>query len=123
LRIVIVSVLAKLNAAKAEAGGSGGDDPWRLRLERVRGKIDYHDGLERISTQTLFDILEVPQRARTAGTCRRLAAAMRQLGWSPIRLKDFARGGYLEQVRGYCRQARSEPEPVGHSHDQPDKVR
>src|SRR5690348_10126323 len=30
-------------------------DPWRLRLERLRGKVDY-DGLERISSQTLLDL-------------------------------------------------------------------
>jgi hypothetical protein len=32
----------------------------------VRGTAGF-DGLERISTQTLMDILEVPQRKRTAG--------------------------------------------------------
>jgi hypothetical protein len=32
-------------------------DPWHLRLERVRGKMG-DDGIERISTQTAFDILE-----------------------------------------------------------------
>jgi hypothetical protein len=37
-------------------------DVWRLRLERVRGKIG-GDGVERISTQALFDLLEVPQHA------------------------------------------------------------
>ncbi len=42
-------------------------DPWWLRLERVRGGID-RDGLERVSGETLLDILEVPQRHRTAGT-------------------------------------------------------
>jgi hypothetical protein len=31
-------------------------DPWRLRLERVRGTTGF-DGLERISTQTLLDVL------------------------------------------------------------------
>ena len=29
---------------------------------------------------------------------------MVELGWAPVRVRDFARGGYLEQVRGYCRQ-------------------
>ena len=33
-------------------------DPWRLRLERVRGATGF-DGLERISTQTLMDVLEI----------------------------------------------------------------
>jgi len=37
-------------------------DPWRLRLERVRGKVG-DDGIERISTQTLFDHLDVANAA------------------------------------------------------------
>src|SRR5262249_28322182 len=66
------------------------DQPWKLRLERMRGKIDY-DGLER----SLFGVLEVPQRSRTAGACRRLAAVMTELGWTegdgtaPTALKFF----------------------------------
>lgn len=83
-------------------------DPWRLRLERVQGKIDY-DGLERVSSQTLLDILEVPQRDRRAGTYKRVCKLMVELGWAPVRVRDFARGGYLEQIRGYCRQ------PIHHS--------
>ena len=30
-------------------------DPWHLRLERVRGKVG-DDGIERVPTQTLFDV-------------------------------------------------------------------
>jgi hypothetical protein len=82
-------------------------DPWRLRLERVSGKIDY-DGLERVSSQTLLDLLEVPQRNRKAGTFRRLAKLMAELGWTAVRVRDLTRGGYKEQVRGYCRDARSQ---------------
>ena len=52
-----------LQAAQARQANS-----WRLPLERVRGKVG-DDGLERISTQALFDILEVPQRRRGAGAC------------------------------------------------------
>ena len=80
-------------------------DPWQLRLERVRGKIG-DDGIERISTQTLFDHLEVLQRSRGAGACRRLARVMRDLGWTAVRVRDLTRGGYSEQVRGYCRDLR-----------------
>jgi hypothetical protein len=47
-----------------------------LRLERVRGQIG-DSGIERISTQTLFDHLEVFQRSRGGGACRRLAQVMR----------------------------------------------
>jgi len=75
-------------------------------LERVRGKIG-DDGVERISTQTLFDYLEVLQRGRGTGACRRLARIMRELGWMPVRVRDLTRCGYLEQVRGYCRVPRS----------------
>jgi hypothetical protein len=78
-------------------------DPWRLRLERVRGTTGF-DGLERISSQTLMDILEVPQRQRTAGSYRHLAKVMTELGWTAVRVRDLTRGGYKEQVRGYVRK-------------------
>jgi hypothetical protein len=81
-------------------------DPWRLRLERVRGTTGF-DGLERISTQALMDILEVPQRRRTAGSYRHLATLMVELGWTAVRVRDLTRGGYREQVRGYVRDARA----------------
>jgi hypothetical protein len=81
-------------------------DPWRHTLERVRGKADFFDGLERISSQTLLDLLEVPQPNRTAGTYRRLSALMTELGWMAVRVRDLTRGGYKEQVRAYCRDAR-----------------
>jgi hypothetical protein len=64
-------------------------------------------GLERISTQTLMDLLEVPQRKRRAGAYRHLASLMAQLGWSPIRVRDFDGRGYKEQVRGYVRDSRA----------------
>jgi hypothetical protein len=79
-------------------------DPWRLRLERVRGKVGF-DGLERISTQTLLDFLEVSQRERTDGVYRHLATLMAELGWTAVRVRDLTRGGYKEQVRGYVRTA------------------
>jgi hypothetical protein len=99
-----MSWLSKLEKAKAETAVQK-VDPWRLPLERVRGKIDY-DGLERVSSQTLLDILEVPQRSRTAGTYRHLAKIMAELGWTAVRVRDLTRGGYKEQVRGYCRDTR-----------------
>jgi hypothetical protein len=89
-----------MHAAAAEA--TRPIDPWRLRLERVQGKKGF-DGLERISTQTLLDILEVPQRQRTAGAYRHLATLMAELGWTAVRVRDLTRGGYREQVRGYVR--------------------
>jgi hypothetical protein len=83
-------------------------DPWRLRLGPARGRVG-DDSIERISTQAAMDILELSQRARVAGACRRLAAVMRDLGWTPVRVRDLTRGGYKEQVRGYCRAVRASP--------------
>ena len=81
-------------------------DPWLAPLQRVRGKVEF-DGQERMSSQTVLDVLEVPQRSRKAATCRRLAKLMRELGWTPVRVRDLTAGGYKEQVRGYCRDARN----------------
>jgi hypothetical protein len=99
----MLSFIEKLRQAQTLAATTV--DPWRLRLERVRGKVDY-DGLERVSSQTVLDLLEVPQRNRTAGTYRRVAKLMAELGWNAVRVRDMTRGGYLEQVRGYARDAR-----------------
>jgi hypothetical protein len=97
-----MSWLGNLQKAKAEMATRTTVDPWHMRLERVRGQVG-DDGIERISTQALFDFLEVPQRNRGPGASRRLAKLMRERGWTPVRVRDLTRGGYKEQVRGYCR--------------------
>jgi hypothetical protein len=99
-----VSVLGKLKAARAELESPA--DPWLAPLQRVRSKVEF-DGLERVSSQSLLDMLEVPQRSRTAGTYRRLAKLMAGLGWTAVRVRDLTRGGYKEQVRGYVRSLTS----------------
>ena len=96
-----MSFIEKLRASQAEAAKPV--HPWRLPLERVRGTTGF-DGLERISTQTLLDILEIPQRKRTAGTYRHLAKLMAELGWAAVRVRDLTLGGYKENVRGYVRR-------------------
>jgi hypothetical protein len=95
-----MSLLAELKEARAELEAPA--DPWLAPLHRVRGKVEF-DGQERVSSQTLLDMLEVPQRSRTAGTYRRLAKLMAELGWTAVRVRDLTRGGYREQVRGYVR--------------------
>jgi len=94
---VLHKSFAKASAARA--------DPWLLPLSRMHGKIDY-DGVERVTTQVLLDVLEVPQRDRRAGTYRHLSKLMVELGWTPVRVRARTRGDYLEQVRGYCRDTR-----------------
>jgi hypothetical protein len=65
----------------------------------VRGKVDY-DGLERVTSQTLLDLLEVPQRSRRAGVFRRVASIMAELGWTPVRVRDLTGRGYKVRAPG-----------------------
>jgi hypothetical protein len=95
-----MSFLSSLQESKKRAQAP--KDPWLLRLEALKGK-KWDDGIERISTQTVFDILEVPHRSRTAGACRRLSKLMRELGWSPIKARGLTPGGFRDQIRGYGR--------------------
>jgi hypothetical protein len=100
-----MSWLDRLKTARAEAVAETAD-PWCLPLERLHGQIG-DDGIERVTTQVVLDLLEVPQRARRAGTYRRLAKLMSELGWTAVRVRGLTRGGYLEQVRGFARDGRS----------------
>jgi len=102
-----MSWVEMLQHRKAEAVARRAD-PWRLQLERLRGKVG-DDGVERISTQAVFDVLEVPQASRGAGACRRLAELMRGLGWVPIKARGLNQLGLLEQIRGYARDKRGSP--------------
>jgi hypothetical protein len=95
-----MSVLGKLRGAQGEVAQPV--DRWRMRLERVRGTKGF-DGFERISSQAVMDILEVPQRQRNAGAYRHLASLMGELGWTAVRVRDLNRGGWKEQIRGYVR--------------------
>jgi hypothetical protein len=99
-----MSFIASLKLAQQQVRKTE-KDPWQLCLEGIRGK-KWDDGIERISTQTVFDILEVPQRSRAAGACRRLATLMRKLGWSPIKARGLTPGGFRDQIRGYARDER-----------------
>jgi hypothetical protein len=98
---------AKLHEAAANAVVQRAD-PLRLRLERVRGTVNY-DGVERVSSQTLLDLLEIPQRQRRAGLYRRLARIMTELGWRATRVRDLNGRGFREQLRGFCREVGQAP--------------
>jgi hypothetical protein len=99
----VMGFLADLESARKEKLARR-TEPWRLPLARLRGVIG-DDGVERVTTQNVFDVLQIPQRRRGAGACRRLAKVMAQLGWTAVRVRGVTRGGYLEQVRGYARDA------------------
>lgn len=92
-RTRLMSLLGKLRAQSLAVEQPA--RPWLAPLQRVRGKVEF-DGLERVSSQSLLDMLEVPKRSRTAGIYRRLA----KLGWTSVRVRDLTRGGFKAQVRG-----------------------
>ena len=92
----------------AEANVAEPIDPWRLPIERLRGRVG-DDCVERVATQAVFDVLNVPQRSRGAGACRRLATIMRELGWRPIKARGLNQRGLLEQIRGYARDTKRSP--------------
>jgi hypothetical protein len=79
--------------------------PSELRLEGLGGVVG-HDGVERITTQAVFDHLEVPQTRRTTAASIDLARLMRGLGWTQVRVRALTRRGLKEQVRGYAREVR-----------------
>jgi hypothetical protein len=102
-----MSWLSKLHEAQTQIASQTAD-PWRLPLERMHGRTG-DDGIERIATQAVFDLLEVPQRNRGAGACRRLAKLMRELGWAPIKARGLNQRGLREQIRGYARDQTRSP--------------
>ena len=64
------------------------------------------------SSRADLAVLQAPIGHRQ-GACRRLAKLMAELGWMAVRVRGLTRGGYLEQVRGYCRDARQRRHPRG----------
>jgi hypothetical protein len=100
-----MSWLGDIEKARAEAAARVSDS-WHAPLTRLQGQIG-DDGIERVPTQVVLDLLEVPQRSRRAGTYRRLARLMAELGWTAVRVRGLTRGGYLEQVRGFARPGQS----------------
>ena len=102
----MASFLERLREAQAELANPA--DPWQARLKRLHGKVG-DDGVERIATQVIFNILELPQQARRAGACRRLAKLMREFGWHPIKARGLNQRGLLEQIRGYARDTTGSP--------------
>ena len=63
-------------------------DPWKLAVERLKGRVDPVDRIEQIAASAVADLLEVPQRARTSATARRIAKLMRELrlGTDPLQV-------------------------------------
>jgi hypothetical protein len=75
------------------------DVPWTGAVARV-----LPGGITSISTVAVLDLLDMPV---TTGNARRLAAAMRTLGFVPIKSRRLAPGGFRDtNTRGWARPVR-----------------
>jgi hypothetical protein len=102
--------LQQLRDGKEAVRKSLPQDPWLATLRKLRGRIG-HDGVERLSTNDVFDALEVPMRRRPSETIR-LSRLMRSLGWQNIRARGLNPGSYRDRVRGYAREVPGHPATV-----------
>jgi hypothetical protein len=105
-----LSWLERLHSEKVRLENRNAD-VWVPILERAKGVVD-HDGIERITSQSLLDILKVPMGKRKNEHYQRLTKIMIELGWSSHRIHGITAGGYREQVHGFCRDARHKKPPT-----------
>ena len=73
-----------------------------MDLSTLCGRVDSR-GVERISTEALFDQLGVPPFKRTPELASRLRGLMVAQGWTPIRGNYMTNKGHAARVRGYAR--------------------
>ena len=76
-------------------------DPWLPLLKEVRGSVDEY-GVERITTQLLLELLDVPLHAKLSES-KRLKRLMVILGWQPVRVFGLNIRGNKEQLRGFAK--------------------
>ncbi len=105
-----LSFSEQLRAGAEAARNSAVEDPWEAALRKLKGRIG-HDGIERISTNDVFDFLEVPMKRRPSETVR-LSRVMRNLGWSNVRARGLNPSSYRDRVRGYAREVPDHPETI-----------
>jgi len=87
-------------------------EPWREKLERLKGRVD-HEGGEFVTTKELLAAVGVSQRGHQVGAHKRIAPILKSLGWEPVRRRGLTPTGLLDQVRGWARQpAPSKKKPV-----------
>lgn len=105
------SFLQKLRDAVEAQRIASAEDPWAAKLRNLKGRLG-PDGVERISTNDVFDALEVPMRRRPSLTVR-LSGVMRKLGgWTNIRARGLRPSSYRDRVRGYAREVPKHPATV-----------
>ena len=96
-----VSFISRLRAARSNIKPS---DPWTDALRKIRGQTG-HDGVERVATERVFDILDLPRFQRTSDAGKRIKTIMMELGWTPVRARHVTSRGRA-RVRGYARMGK-----------------
>lgn len=77
-------------------------NPWLPLLKKLKGQRGV-DGLERITTDRVFESLGIPPVQRTPQAAKSICQMMTNLGWSPTRVRAATSRGRASRVRGYCR--------------------
>jgi hypothetical protein len=75
-------------------------DPWTDALQKIRGETG-SDGVDRIATEAVFDVLDLPRFQRTPEAGKRIKTIMLELGWVPVRARHVTSRGRAARVRGY----------------------
>jgi hypothetical protein len=101
------SFIQQLRELAEATRNSSPEDPWEPTLRKLKGRTG-PDGVERISTADVFDLIEVPMRRRASETVR-LSRLMRRLGWSNIRARGLNPASYRDRVRGFTREVLGHP--------------
>lgn len=89
----------RANAAQIR---SEAQDPWACALANIKGRKD-SDGVERISTDGVFDYLGLRPLERTPEAGKRVKAIMCSRGWIWVRARHVTGAGSAGRVRGYAR--------------------
>jgi hypothetical protein len=75
-------------------------DPWMASLRNIQGSLG-SDGIERISTERVFELLDLPRLKRTPEAAKRLRCLMVELGWTVGRRFVHGRLLAVEGQRGF----------------------
>src|SRR3954451_25045371 len=97
-----MSFVALLEAAAQAARNKSACQPWTAPLRSIKGRKDI-DGVERVSTEAVFEALDIPPFRRTPEAAKQLRRLMLALGWTPVRARHVTSGGRASRVRGYAR--------------------
>jgi hypothetical protein len=95
------SFVETLRAAAAKLH-SEAVDPWATALANIKGR-NGNDGVERISTDAVFDQLNLRPLERTPEAGKRVKAIMCAMGWTWVRARHVRGTGAAGRVRGYAR--------------------